>query len=130
MAYCLRSDSDRRCHRAPAPILLTVQPSQVRRRHRERAMVEEAGSRTQWTRLCHASLVPLWKATTSVIRTEYPGPPTRPGRNTLGATSPVWRTVFLLLGLAYLVGAVVLFAFAESIATLPAAVRADNPWPW
>ena len=48
----------------------------------------------------------------------------------MGATSPVWRTVFVLRGLTYFLGAIVLFVFAESIATLPAAVRADNPWPW
>lgn len=46
------------------------------------------------------------------------------------ATSPVWRTLFLLLAVAYFVIAVILFVFAESIATLPAALRADNPWPW
>jgi hypothetical protein len=48
----------------------------------------------------------------------------------MSATSPFWRLVFLLLGLVYLVAAVGLFVFAESIATLPVAVRGDNPWPW
>src|SRR4030095_11711866 len=36
------SNAYRRRHPPPAPILLTLQPSEVRRRHRQRAVVEKA----------------------------------------------------------------------------------------
>jgi hypothetical protein len=40
------------------------------------------------------------------------------------------RAVFLSGSIAFLVIGLYLFVYAESIATLPAAVRGENAWPW
>jgi hypothetical protein len=40
------------------------------------------------------------------------------------------RAVFLTGSIAFLVIGLYLFVYAESVATLPAPARADNPWPW
>jgi hypothetical protein len=41
-----------------------------------------------------------------------------------------WRVAFIVFGILALSAGLYLFVFAESVATLPAALRGGNPWPW